>query len=249
MSTERIKSRAYWLRGGELVSGSAEDYFPFFDGKKHVISLVGGGGKSTLLDYLATCFAARGMKTVILTTTRMACPAHISGSIEDCRACWARGEYAACGERTENGKFRAPTDDLLRALLEEADALIIEADGAHMRACKAPAEHEPVILPETDIVIGMMGVEVMGGAVGAVCHRPEHVCALLDCDMEHRLTAADMADIFVSEKGTKKNVGAREFYAVINKCDDAQRIEDGLKVLAALEARGQARAVLTSFGR
>ena len=36
MSKERRISSAYWLREGELVSGSAEDFFPFFDGKKHV---------------------------------------------------------------------------------------------------------------------------------------------------------------------------------------------------------------------
>lgn len=249
MSMEKKESRAVWLHGDEWILSSAEDYFPFFDGKKHVISLVGGGGKSTLLEYLAACFAARGMRTAIMTTTRMACPEHISASMEDCRARWARGEYAACGERTENGKFRAPKDELLHALLEETDALIIEADGAHMLACKAPAEHEPVILPETDIVIGVMGVEVLGGAVGRVCHRPEQVCALLGCGMEHQLTAADMADIFVSERGTRKSVGTREFYAVINKCDDEKRTEDGKRVIEALCSRGQTKNVLTSFAK
>ena len=67
MNGKKQTSRAHWLCGGKLVSGRAEDYFPFFDGKKHVISLVGGGGKSTLLEYLAACFAARGMKTAIMT--------------------------------------------------------------------------------------------------------------------------------------------------------------------------------------
>ena len=249
MSMEKKRSRASWLGGDEWIFSSAEAYFPFFDGKRHVISLVGGGGKSTLLEYLAERFAARGMHTAIMTTTRMACPAHIAASIEDCRACWARGEYAACGERTENGKFRAPKDELLRALLEEADALLIEADGAHRLACKAPAAHEPVILPQTDIVIGVMGVEVLGGAVGSICHRPEHVCALLGCGMEHLLTAADMAEIFVSERGTRKGVGARDFYAVINKCDDEKRMEDGKRVIEELCRRGQTKNVLTSFAK
>jgi len=247
MSGKEIASRAYWMRGDQLVSGTAETYFPFFDGKKHIISLVGGGGKSTLLAYLAGCFAARGMRTVMMTTTRMACPEHICSSMEECRACWARGEYAACGEKTENGKFRAPQDALLYELIGEADVILVEADGAHMFACKAPAEHEPVILTESDIVIGVMGVEVMGGAVGRVCHRPQHVCALLGCGEDHLLTAADMADILVSEKGTRKHVGARDYFTVINKCDDETRIHDGKAVLEALKARGHAQAVLTSF--
>jgi len=247
MNQREDRSSAYWRSGDALISGRVQTYFPFFDGKKHVISLVGGGGKSTLLDYLAGCFAARGMKAAVMTTTRMACPEHICKTIEDCRACWARGEYASCGERTENGKFRAPEDELSKALLEEADAIIVEADGAHMLACKAPAEHEPVILPQSDIVIGVMGIEVLGYGVGEVCHRPQHVCALLDCDESHLLTAADLADILVSEKGTRKDVGARDFYVVLNKCDDEKRRKDGETVLSELEKRGQKNAVLTSF--
>lgn len=247
MSGNEVKSRAYWICAGTLVSGSAEDYFPFFDGKKHIISLVGGGGKSTLLAYLAGCFAARGMRTAVITTTRMACPEHVCKTLDDCRTCWARGEYAACGERTENGKFRAPEDDMLHALIAHADAVIVEADGAHMRACKAPAEHEPVILPESDIVIGVMGVEVLGHAVSEACHRAEHVCALLGCTAEHNLAAADMADILVSEKGTKKGVGARDYYVMLNKCDDEARIKHGAAVLHELEKRGHTKAILNSF--
>ena len=243
----RIESRAYWLHEGKLNTSSVQDYFPFFNGERHIISLVGGGGKSTLMDYLASCFAARGMKAAVMTTTRMACPEHICKTIEDCRVCGARGEYASCGERTENGKFRAPEDALRRALIEEADVVIVEADGAHMLACKAPAEHEPVILPQSDIVIGVMGIEVIGGMVGRVCHRPQHVCALLGCGEDHLLTAADLADILVSEGGTRKNVDERDFYVVLNKCDDEARRKDGEAVLSELEKRGQKKAVLTSF--
>ena len=249
MRERKIRSKARWMQDGMLMSGSAEAYFPFFDGKKHVISLVGGGGKSTLLMYLAQRFAARGMKAVIMTTTRMLCPEHVSLNIEDCRACWACGEYAACGETTENGKFREPKQALLEQLLVEADAIIVEADGAHRLACKAPAEHEPVILPQSDIVIGVMGIEVIGGAVGVVCHRPQHVCALLGCDEDHCLTAEDMADILISEKGTRKNVGERDFYVVLNKCDNEKRQKDGLQVISALKERGHERVVLNRFRR
>lgn len=246
---KQIRCRAQWKIGDETTCGEAAAYFPFFDGKRHVVSLVGGGGKSTLLEYLAENAAAHGMRAVIMTTTRMACPAHVCKTMEDCRTRWAQGEYAACGERTENGKFRAPDDTLLGELLEEADMILVEADGAHMRACKAPAEYEPVILPQSDIVIGVMGVEVLGGGIGQVCHRPQHVCALLGCEGDHCLTASDMAEILLSEKGTRKNVGARDFYVVLNKCDDEARIQNGWMIISELEKRGHTNTVLTSFTR
>lgn len=244
---KKMGSIAYWLREARSQSGEAEDFFSFFDGKRHVISLVGGGGKSTLLRYLATCFAECGMRAAVMTTTRMGMPDHLCMDIEACHERWQAGLYAAIGRPLENGKLGAPEEELLCAVLEQADAVIVEADGSRMLACKAPAEHEPVILPQSDIVIGVMGVEVLGHPVQDVCHRPEYVCALLGCEMDHCLTTQDMAVIFVSEKGTRKNVGARDFYAVINKCDDTQRIEDGRRILEALKARGQTAAVLTSF--
>lgn len=244
---QRIESKAYWLQGGAAHEGEAEAFFPFFDGERHVISLVGGGGKSTLLEYLASRFAARGLRTAIMTTTRMACPEYICRSIGQCRARWAQGQYAACGEQTENGKFRQPEAALLDQLLEEAQIVIVEADGSHRLACKAPAEHEPVILPQSDIVIGVMGVEVLGCAVDAVCHRPEYVRALLGCDGNHLLTADDLAKIFLSPKGTKKDVGCRDYFTVINKCDDAARREKGQGILQALARQGHENAVLTSF--
>lgn len=243
-----MNASAYWMEDGALRCGKPEDFFPFFDdGKKHIVSLVGGGGKSTLLDYLAHCFAARGVRTAVMTTTRMACPARICTSMEDCRACWREGVPAACGEKLDNGKFRAPQDELLAELLAQADAIVIEADGAHMMACKAPDAHEPVILPQTDIVIGVMGVEVLGHEVDEVCHRPHCVRALLCCAGDHALTAGDMAKIFLSPAGSHKDVGDRAFYAVINKCDDETRVEGGLQVLEALARQGHTQAVLTSF--
>ncbi|MBQ4264285.1 MAG: putative selenium-dependent hydroxylase accessory protein YqeC [Clostridia bacterium] len=246
---QKTTHAAYWTDGGALKKGEAADFFPFFDGGKHVISLVGGGGKSTLLDYLAGCFAARGQRAVIMTTTRMACPEHVCMSMEDCRARWREGLYAACGERMENGKFRAPEDTLLAQILDEADAVVIEADGAHMLPCKAPAAHEPVILPQSDIVIGVVGAEALGQTVDGICHRPQYVCALLGCEGDHRLTAQDMAQILLSSMGTRKDVGERDFYVVINKCDDEKRIGDGREILAALAQRGQTKALLTSFAK
>ena len=40
-----MTAQAFSLRENVLASGTPEDFLPFFDGKKHVISLVGGGGK------------------------------------------------------------------------------------------------------------------------------------------------------------------------------------------------------------
>jgi len=239
--------RVYRHVDGRMASISDEVGFPFLAERGHVISLVGGGGKTTLMYHLAQRFAEQGMKTVAMTTTKILRPQRFARTIDECRACWDAGEYAVCGEEAPENKLIAPKKDVLAALLAQADAVLIEADGAKRMTVKVPAEHEPVILPETDIVIGIAGVDALGGAVDAVCFRAEHARLLLGCDGAHRLTADDLATILLSAQGARKYVDDQTYYAVLNKCDDEARLERGMEVVHALEGRGHMRTVLTCF--
>jgi len=235
------------LHGESLVSGSPFDALTLPKEGRHVISLVGGGGKSTLLHYIAGCYADMGMRTAMMTTTRMGCPQDYCETMEACRARWAAGKYAAAGQRLENGKFRAPQEEVLRALLEEADIVLIEADGAHRRPLKFPGENEPVILPETDIVIAVSGLDALGEKAKDVCHRMPEAEKLLACDGEHIITPADMAAVLLSPMGGRKGVCGRTYIAALNKCDGDARLAGGETVLRLLAKAGQVRAAMTYF--
>ncbi len=237
---------AYWMEADRLRQGTPEAYFAALLETGHVISLVGGGGKSSLQAYLARCCAARSMKTAAATTTKIRRPARFCRTIAECRACWTAGECAVCGVPYGENKLSAPDEATLAALLDEADAIVIEADGAHGLPCKAPAEHEPVILPQSDVVIAVLGLDALGQPVESVCHRPQQVCALLGCDMQHRLTCDDAAALLLSQRGARKGVGSRAFYAVLNKCDDAQRLAQGMEILRILRAHGHTQTVMTT---
>lgn len=239
--------KAWVYEQGRVNSAAMHTCFPFLLERGHVISLVGGGGKTTLMHELAACYAQSGMKTVVMTTTRMQRPSRIDQTIEECQKRWAAGEYAVCGEITQEGKMREPKEGLVSEILACADEVLIEADGAKRMACKAPAVHEPVILPQSDIVIGVMGLDVLGGRVEEVCFRPELVIKALGCREEHRLTPEDLARLLLSPLGTRKAVGERAYYTVLNKCDDALRLEGGRQVLEALAGYGHTRAVLTKL--
>ena len=243
---EQQQAMVCWLEDGQLVSGSPQDAFPFLGERGHVVSLVGGGGKTTLMYHLAQVSQARGLRTAVMTTTKIGRPGPYCRSMAACQSCWAAGEYAVCGERLNERKLVAPAPDFLEQLLDRADALFIEADGARRLPCKAPAAHEPVILPETDTVIAVMGLDALGQPVGEVCLRTELVQALLGCGPEHRLTGADMVRLLLSDQGSRKGVAQRDFYVVLNKCDDAQRLHAGREILELLRAQGQTRAVLTA---
>lgn len=246
MNSAQDRAVAWWLRGEQLVGGKPEEALPFLGERGHVVSLVGGGGKTTLMYHLAEVSRTRGLRTAVMTSTKIGRPGAYCRTMAVCRACWAAGEYAVCGERMDERKLTAPAPAFLSQLLAQAEAIFIEADGARRLPCKAPAAHEPVILPETDTVIAVMGLDALDRPVCEVCLRTDIVQALLGCGPAHRLTGEDMVRLLLSERGARKGVAQRDFFVVLNKCDDAQRLEAGRAILELLRAQGQTRAMLTA---
>ena len=131
--------------------------------------------------------------------------------------------------------------------MEQADAVFLEADGAKRLPCKAPAAHEPVILPESDIVLAVAGLSAVGKPLETVCFRLETACALLGAAPETLLTPELLARLLASEAGGRKRVGERQFYAVLNQADDAVRRALGEETQKLLWERFRVRSVLTRF--
>ena len=92
----------------------SEAQFPFLAEKGHVVSLVGGGGKTTLLYQLSAHCARKGWRVLAATTTHIRQPDHNMAHTEaECSALWAAGEYAVLGTPDGCGKLTAPPPDLL----------------------------------------------------------------------------------------------------------------------------------------
>ncbi len=225
--------------------------FPFLKEKKHIISLVGAGGKTTLMYALAKAFAENGARTMVTTTTHIYRPggrlwAH---SPEDVRRLWKEGTYAVVGRPETSGenKLTALPEAELNMYVRMADIVLIEADGAKRKPCKVPARHEPVILDACDIVIGVVGMKALGKPLAEVCFRQEEAARLLGVSSAEPMTIDRLAAILVSEKGTRKNVGERDYYVVLNQCDSEEDIRAGEQIEEALRSKNISRCVLTSF--
>ena len=197
--------------------------FDFFtDGKKHNICLVGGGGKTTVMYELATAWAACGRKILVLTSTHILKPADGSFAADTAAVydLWQQGRYAVIGTpEPATGKLTAPLQDLYEALQTQADVILCEADGSRHKPCKAPAAHEPVLLPDSDMVLAVAGMDALGRPLAQACQRPQLASELLVCSAEKIIDAQMLASLLLSEQGARKNVGARAYYIVLNKCD------------------------------
>ena len=86
----------------------SETQFPFLAEKGHVLSLVGGGGKTTLLYAFARHCAAKGWRVLVSTTTHIRQPGENYAADEAALASlWAAGRYAVAGVPAEQGKLTA----------------------------------------------------------------------------------------------------------------------------------------------
>lgn len=197
--------------------------FDFFtDGKKHNICLVGGGGKTTVMYELAAAWAACGRKVLVLTSTHILCPADGSFAADAAAVhnLWQQRRYAVIGTpELSTGKLTAPPQDLYEALQLQADVILCEADGSRHHPCKVPAEYEPVLLPDSDIVLAVAGMDALGRPLAQACQRPQLAAEFLGCGAEKILDAQMLTVLLLSEQGSRKNVGARAYYIVLNKCD------------------------------
>ena len=118
-----------------------------------------------------------------------------------------------------SGKLTAPPQDLYEALQLQADVILCEADGSKHHPCKAPAAHEPVLLPDSDIVLAVVGMDALGCPLAQACQRPQPAAAFLGCSLDSVIDEQMLAALLLSEQGARKNVGKRTYYIVLNKCD------------------------------
>lgn len=228
--------------------------WPFInDTKKHIISLVGGGGKTTIMYELANYYAAASKRVVVFTTTHIWLPRNSAAVSNGCTACgayaadlsavqrlWQQGGYAVIGTLEQGtGKLIAPAAELLEHALELCDIAIIEADGAKQMPCKLPAEHEPVLLPVSDIVIAVAGLDALGKSLEEACFRWQLGREIFGSSCNLLFDEAKLVQVLLSEQGSRKAVGDRDFYIALNKCDTVAAAV-ALHVRELLAARGLA---------
>ena len=228
------------------------DYFA--ERNSRIISFVGAGGKTTAMYTLAAAFAARGLKTLVTTTTHIEMPDKTlwAKNEEEVRQLWQSGSYAVVGtepgaEGAEIKKITGLSEPERSLYFDMAEVVLIEADGAKRMPCKVPAAHEPVILKECDTVIGVMGIRSVGRPLREVCFRLEEAQKSFGCHPDERLTPELAAEFLASDLGTKKNVGTRNYCVMLNPCDRDELLSIGSRIRRLLEKKGIYSCMLTAF--
>lgn len=149
-----------------------------FGVQKGVVSVIGSGGKTTLLSTLAQELPG---PVILCTTTHIfpfpeypLLPGNHAGEI---KTALAHSRVVCLGRQEANGKLTAPALPVVQ-LQGLAPWVLVEADGSKRLPLKAHAPHEPVIPPESRHTILVAGASGFGRPIVQAVHRPEGFCAL-----------------------------------------------------------------------
>ncbi len=224
-------------------------------GDEGIISIVGAGGKTSLMYSLARELVAAGKRVLTTTTTKIFMPTleESPATIISCdpeeivqKAKVLLQEFShltAVSEKLQTHNKLGGLDSAAIECIQKShlfDFIIIEADGAARRPLKACASHEPVVPVFTDYVIALAGLDVLAKPLTEEwVFRANVFSQITGIDLmadvtEDAVALALLHDIspIVANHNCKKII-------FLNKAGDSDAVKGGERVAVLLEQRGK----------
>lgn len=191
-----------------------------------VVSIVGAGGKTSLMFSLAHEISGAGQSVLTTTTTKIMMPSReqsrhviLTGSIhalvDNAKKLLKKSPHlsaASSRQPTDRGKVNgfpaAFIDGIKQAGLFQW--IIVEADGAARRPLKVPAEHEPVIPDISNWVIGVVGLKAIGKPLGPEwVFRHKEYASISGLSQGMPITPASVIEAVIHPRGIFKGSAPR----------------------------------------
>ncbi len=205
--------------------------------ERELISLVGAGGKTSLMFLLARTLQTRGRRVVTTTTTKILAPGPEEtpflslGETEEAILTHVslHGHVTVVSQRVAQKKFQGISPKQVDALWrsDRIDYLIVEADGAAGRPLKAPESYEPVIPACTGIVVALLGAEAIGAVLSEEkVFRSCIFSRLTGLPIGAKITPEAISQVFTHRDGILRGApGAARIVFFVNKVD----LDEGLR--------------------
>lgn len=216
-----------------------------------IISVVGAGGKTTILHCMADEFVQKNRNVFVTTTTHIM----MEGSpwfladpdLETIKKGLKQFGQVWAGMPAPGRKLKKLPDEMFGKVLNWKIPVLIESDGARRMPLKVPAEHEPVIYNGTTHVLSVYGMDAVGKTYEEICFRWEYAVDLLKKKKTDAVTEEDIAVLASSDKGGRKGCPSDAVYAVVlNKADNQEKMESALCICRELKKRGVGNVIISS---
>lgn len=199
-----------------------------------IVSIVGVGGKSTLITYLGETL---GGKTLLMPSTKMYRPKtswslQLNKKIEWQEAYEIDETVITAGQEIQE-KLIGINPFVFNG---SYDHLLIEADGSKGMSLKGWRSDEPLVIKETTLTIGIIDISALGMPINvSTIHRLPLFKDLTQTT--ERVSLENLVDIIGHPKGLfKDSCGKRVLF--INKVESHKSTKDALKLCKLLELAG-----------
>lgn len=134
--------------------------------KGDVVSIVGSGGKTTLMMVLARQAKSYG-RVLVTTSTKVGFPGDLYEDevfykdLSDYENDYNCGNLVIMGSGTQGHKIQSIDDAFLNKVIKDFDYIFIEADGSKRLPFKAWRSFEPVVLKATTKTIGVFPLKYL----------------------------------------------------------------------------------------
>ncbi len=225
-------------------------------GDKGVISLVGAGGKTSLMYSLARELVSSGKRVLTTTTTKIFVPSReespvtiVSKVAEEivAKAKTLLNKYPHLTVGSEYLLNRHKLNGLKVPVIEYIlqsdlfDFIIIEADGAAGRSLKACAPHEPVVPLFSDCVVALMGLDVMAKPLTEEwVFRSSIFSRITGLELMQSVSESAIASAILHDMSSIPCSGQECVkIAFLNKADNLKALSAGRKIAELLEKKGK----------
>jgi len=195
---------------------------------KYVISIVGAGGKTSLMFALAEEFK-KEKKVLVTTTTKIYLPDESQydymaigcDNFESMNNSTAEGIYIYGSSVNIENKILGLESDVLEKQLQHFDIVLIESDGAKQKLVKGWNSTEPVILNSTTHTIGVLNAKALGRSINSDnIHRIEEFMKITDSKEGEIINIRHLTSLVLNENGLFKNSKGEKILFVIGENDE-----------------------------
>lgn len=198
-----------------------------------VVSIIGSGGKTSLLYQLA--LENRNAKVILSTTTKMYPPSKTMSVNEPNGVSDIKMGINIIYKEKKDGKLIGLSPQQLYKWSKSSDFLFLESDGSRGLPLKGWKSYEPVIPTYCNITVGICTIHPIGKVCSAdLIHRHDIFCTLTGARVGETLELSHIVKMISNSNGLfSKSVGKR--ILLINQVETNRDIELSNKLFEQLK--------------